>query len=401
MAVRRMTVEFVYTAQLAEYRFPGGHPLRPERFALAFELARAWGLLAEGSASAVGDRALVVVPDPCADADLLRVHDATYIRAVRAAGADPARWPGGFGIDAGDTPPFARMHEAAALVAGATARALDDVVSERCVRAFSPAGGLHHAHRSRAAGFCVYNDAAIAIARTTAHNPGIRVAYLDFDAHHGDGVQEAFYDRADVLTVSLHESGRYLYPGTGRAVETGSGEGLGYAVNVPLPPGADDACYELAFDHVVAPAVRSFAPDVIVAQMGADSHRSDPLAHLTTTVAGQHATAQRVVGLAQDACAGRLVATGGGGYDTFSAVPRAWACALAALLDVEPPKQLPEEWRALAGAQAASAGFGVAEPSRGTFDEAPAAEELALGLDPHEETQRVIEQLLAAHPLLS
>ncbi len=194
------------------------------------------------------------------------------------------------------------------------------------LRAFNLAGGLHHAHRDRAAGFCVYNDLAVAIASVTAEHPGLRVAYVDLDAHHGDGVQEAFYERADVLTVSVHESGAYLYPGTGRAVETGSGPGLGFAVNVPLPPDAGDACYALALTGVVAPALRAFSPDVIVAQLGADSHRDDPLTHLDTTVAGQYSNTLAVVALADELCAGRIVATGGGGYDTFSAVPRAWAC---------------------------------------------------------------------------
>lgn len=389
-----MTVEFVYTTQLAEYRFPGAHPLRPERFELTFELARAWGLLSERET--VGNQALVVAPEPCADTDLLRVHDQAYVDAVRNAGTDPARWRGGFGIGEGDTPPFPRMHEAATLVAGATVLAVDDVLDGRCLRAISPAGGLHHAHRDHASGFCVYNDPAIAIAKATAEHPGLRVAYLDFDAHHGDGVQEAFYDRNDVLTVSLHESGRYLFPGTGRAVETGSGRGLGYAVNVPLPPGADDACYALAFEQIVTRAVRAFAPGIIVAQLGADSHRSDPLTHLATTVAGQHATARRVVTLAQEVCRGRVAATGGGGYDTFSAVPRAWACALAALLDTEPPDTLPDPWRTLAAD--ASGASGPAAPT-GTFDE-PELGGTAGDLDLLPQTEHVIERLLDAHPLL-
>ena len=403
-----MSVEFVYATRLAEYDFGGAHPLRPERFVLTAELADAWGLLAETGVSADGRgedaasgtsarHALVVAPGTCVEADLLRVHDAAYIAAVRAAGSDPAHWRGGFGIGPGDTPPFPRMHEAAAAVCGATLRAVDDVVAKRCDRAFSPAGGLHHAHRDRAAGFCVYNDLAVAIAKATAERPGLRVAYVDFDAHHGDGVQEAFYARADVLTVSLHESGRYLYPGTGRAIEMGAGAGTGFAVNVPLPPGAGDECYALAFGRVVMPAVRAFAPDVLVAQLGADSHVSDPLAHLQTTVAGQHATARRVVALAEEVCGGRVVATGGGGYDTFSAVPRAWACALAALLGVAPPAAIPESWRALA---AEAAGPGAAAPPEATFSEAVLPDAAALGADPRAETERVIEPLVAVHPLL-
>ena len=394
-----MRTEFLYTPQLAEYRFGSGHPLRPERFVLTRDLAAAWGLLADADRAEQAGVATVVAPEPCDDEDLLRAHDADYVAAVRTAGADPANWHGGFGIGAGDTPPFSRMHEAAALVAGATARALDDVASGRCRRAFSPAGGLHHAHRDHASGFCVYNDIAVAVCKATSEYPGLRVAYLDFDAHHGDGVQEAFYARDDVLTVSIHESGRYLFPGTGRTIETGSGRGVGFSVNVPLPPGAGDSCYELAFERVVSRAVTAFGPDLIVAQLGADSHRDDPLAHLVTTVAGQYATARRVVGLAAETCGGRVVAPGGGGYDPFSAVPRAWACALAALLGVEPPATLPESWRSAAAATALAAGADQVTIPWGTFDETPAR---VVGQDSEAlaASRRVIEQLLSTHPLL-
>ncbi|HEY5541530.1 MAG TPA: acetoin utilization protein AcuC [Coriobacteriia bacterium] len=400
-----MTVELVYTPQLAQYRLSETHPLRPERFVLAVELARAWGLIAETSANQSG-RARLVPPGPIDDLDLLRVHDASYIAAVRQAGAAPARWGGAFGIGPGDTPAFPRMHEISAEIAAATTRALADVVDKRCLRAFSPAGGLHHAHRDHASGFCVYNDCAVAIARATVEHHGLRVAYVDVDVHHGDGVQEAFYDRSDVLTVSVHESGSYLFPGTGRLAETGVGAGLGYAVNLPLPPGAGDEEYGMAFESVIAPAVRVFAPDVLLVQLGADSHRDDPLADLATTVAGQYRMAQRLTGLADEMCGGRIAATGGGGYDSFSAVPRAWACALCALLGVPVPAELPEAWRALAAEAAASAetdedaSEGIAAPiPRGTFDERPEAPQ-PWGGDPLGETERAIIQLRASHPLL-
>ena len=192
------------------------------------------------------------------------------------ASADPDGWRGGFGINTGDTPAFPAMHEAAALAAGATTRALSDVVSGACVRAFSPAGGLHHAHRDRAAGFCVYNDLVVAIEVATRAHPGLRVAYVDLDAHHGDGVQEAFDERDDVLTLSVHESGQYLYPGTGSVLDKGHGRGVGFTLNVPLPPDAGDECYQQVLERVVTPAVRAFGPDVIVAQLGADTHRRRP-----------------------------------------------------------------------------------------------------------------------------
>jgi acetoin utilization protein AcuC len=393
-----MTVELVYTPHLAQYRLSETHPLRPERFVLAVELARAWGLIAEGPAEQPG-RALLVEPGPIDDADLLRVHDADYIAAVRQAGASPSTWGGAFGIGPGDTPAFPRMHEASAEIAAATIRALADVVENRCQRSLSPAGGLHHAHRDHASGFCVYNDCAIAICHALMHNPGIKVAYIDVDVHHGDGVQDSFYDRSDVLTISVHESGRYLFPGTGRPVETGTGRGAGYALNLPLPPGSGDAEYAMAFESVIAPAVRAFAPDVLVTQLGADSHRDDPLADLTTTVAGQYRMAQNLTALADEVCGGRIAATGGGGYDCFSAVPRAWACALAALLGVAVPPDLPDAWRLLAAEAAERAGEDVAIP-RGTFDESPIPNVAPWDGDPLGDTERTVMRLRAAHPLL-
>lgn len=384
-----MNTELVYSPDLETYRLSAEHPLRPERFSLAIELAASWGLLGETGAA-------IVTPEAATDAELLLAHDAEYVAAVKRASADPAGWREGFGIGPGDTPAFAGMHTAASLAVGATLRAARDVVAETIPRAFSPAGGLHHAHRDRAAGFCVYNDPAVAIAAITAENRWMRVAYVDLDAHHGDGVQEAFYERDDVLTVSVHESGTYLYPGTGRTVETGSGPGTGFAVNVPLPPGSGDAEYAMVLATVVGPALRAFRPDVVVAQLGADSHRDDPLTHLDTTVAGQYANARAVIALADELCYGQIVALGGGGYDSFSAVPRAWACALAALLGVKPPSTLPDAWRE--AARAASGELHMPPP--GTFDEESP--------EPSEEAQEqaaqgaahVVDQLRSSHPLL-
>ncbi len=384
-----MRVELAYSPEMASYRFGPGHPMQPERFSLAVELARDWGLLGE-------EGAIQVSPASATDSELRLAHSVDYIAAVKRASADPQGWRDGFGIGPGDTPAFAGMHEAAALAAGATIRALRDVVSATFPRAFSPAGGLHHAHHDRAAGFCVYNDVAVAITAVTAENPGLRVAYVDLDAHHGDGVQEAFWTRADVLTVSVHESGSYLYPGTGRTGEVGAGDGFGYALNVPLPPAAGDAAYALVLADVVAPALRAFGPDIIVAQLGADSHRDDPLTHLDTTVAGQYASALTLVALADELCGGRVVATGGGGYDAYSAAPRAWACVLAALLGAEPPATLPPAWLEAA----AQASGGSVTPPPGTFDERtepPSAEANSRALA---QTHDAVERIRREHPLL-
>jgi len=233
-------------------------------------------------------------------------------------------------------------------------------------------------------------------------HPGTRVAYVDVDVHHGDGVEATFYDSDDVLTVSVHESGRYLFPGTGRPTDIGTGMGVGYAVNLPLAPGSGDAEYGRAFASVISPVVRAFEPDVMLIQLGADSHASDPLGHLTTTVAGQYSVTQHLIRLADEVCGGRVAATGGGGYDSFSAVPRVWACALAALLGVPAPAELPDAWRLLAAEAAARAGVAgdAAVIPRGTFEEPQPVEPAPYGGDPLGETERAIMRLRASHPLL-
>ena len=383
----------VYDPRMAEYRFGASHPLLPERFVLAVELMRAWGLVGDGPGQAT-----VVAPDSASDEDLLRVHSDAYINVVRNERA-PSIANEFHGLGQGDTPRFPRMHEASALIAGGTIAALDGVLAGDFVRAFNPAGGLHHAHRERAAGFCVYNDCAVAIAHATAARKGLRVAYVDIDAHHGDGVEEAFRDRSDVLTISLHESGRYLYPGTGAARDVGEGSGVGYSVNVALPPYSGPREYHLAWDRVAEPALRAFRPDVIVAQLGADSHQGDPLTHLRMTVAGHASLVERIAGIADELCEGRLAATGGGGYEAFSAVPRMWACAMAVLLGVQPPEQLPAEWRELSAQAAVDHGALPADVT-GTYDEVEVGEP---AMSPEETLQRAeaaVEATLASSPLL-
>jgi len=226
-------------------------------------------------------------------------------------------------------------------------------VSGDSARAFAPAGGLHHAHRDHAAGFCVYNDPAVAIARALSRRPNLRIAYVDIDAHHADGVQEAFYDEPRVLVISIHEDGRYLFPGTGCYREHGAGEGLGTTVNVPMPPYAGPDSYRLVFDQVVAPLVRSFAPDVMVTQNGADAHWSDPLTSLGMTIPGYETLFDRLSALSDELCGGRLVALGGGGYSWLTVVPRVWTLLAASLLDLDLPDEIPAEWqervRALGG----------------------------------------------------
>jgi len=204
---------------------------------------------------------------------------------------------------------------------------------------------MHHAHRARAAGFSVYNDAAVAIAVARQENPGLRVLYLDIDAHHGDGVQEAFAGSAQVLTISIHESGLYTFPGTGFPGEIGYGPGAGFSANVPLPAYATDECFALAFDDVVAPLARAFRPDIVVAQLGADAQHSDPQTELGLTLPGYRSLVRGIVGLADELCEGRLAALGGGGYHIVDVVPLAWTWVMAELARTALPDEVPETWR--------------------------------------------------------
>jgi acetoin utilization protein AcuC len=241
------------------------------------------------------------------------------------------------------------MHEASALVAGATLVAAEAVWRGEARRAVNVAGGLHHAMRSRAAGFCVYNDPAVAIARVLDLGAE-RVAYVDVDVHHGDGVQELFYNDPRVLTISLHETPLALFPGTGFPHETGGPGAAGSAINVALPPGTDDHGWQRAFHAVVPAALRAFRPEILFTQCGADTYRLDPLADLRLTVDGHRATYLALRDLAEELCDGRWVATGGGGYALVEAVPRSWTHLLAIATGdpLDPTAATPMAWRALA-----------------------------------------------------
>ncbi|MGH7483240.1 MAG: acetoin utilization protein AcuC [Longimicrobiales bacterium] len=326
----------VYSPALAAYAFPEGHPLAPIRLIRTIELIRALEL---------ADDADFVEPRPATDEELARVHAPDYIAAVRRLSEPGAQSAAGleWGIGTGDVPVVEDMHEAAALVAGATLRAAELVMGGHATRAFQPAGGLHHAHRARAAGFCVYNDLAVAIAwLREAHDA--RVLYVDYDAHHGDGVQELFYADPDVLTVSFHESGRYLFPGTGWVDETGADAAHGTAINVPLEAGTGDVSYWRLFEALVPRLADVFRPDVIVLQNGCDAHWLDPLAHLRCTTRLFERFVRLTCDVADRWCQGRVIATGGGGYAVHSVVPRAWTLVWAALRGVTAPDPIPRAW---------------------------------------------------------
>jgi acetoin utilization protein AcuC len=326
---------------LTQYDFGPGHPLAPVRVALTVELASQLGVLSEPSVT-------MLAPPPATDAELATAHDDDYIAAVRQAGR--SLMPDlRFGLGTDDNPVFEGMHEASALVAGSTLAAARAVWSGTALHAASIAGGLHHAMRRAASGFCVYNDLVVAIRWLLAAGAE-RVAYVDTDVHHGDGVQVAFYDDPRVLTISLHEHPATLFPGTGLPGDIGSGPGAGYAVNVALPAGTGDSGWLRAFDAVVPPLLRAFKPTVLVSQHGCDSHRLDPLAHLELTVDAQRLAQVMLHDLAHELCDGRWLLTGGGGYALVQVVPRTWThlLAIAAGAPVDPLMETPVKWRELA-----------------------------------------------------
>jgi acetoin utilization protein AcuC len=329
-----MKTALVHSDAYRRFDYGSSHPLRMERLALTFALMEAYGLTALPETR-------VVAPEPAPEPLLQGFHTPEYLEVLRAASAGqevPA--PYRYGLGPGDNPIWPGMYEASALACGGSVRGAEMVAAGEVARAFAFAGGLHHAMPDRASGFCYLNDAVLAI--QALRRRGLRVLYVDIDAHHGDGVQAAFYDQAEVLTLSIHERGDRLFPGTGFVEEIGEGAGRGFSVNLPLHPHTDDAVYLEAFDAIVPPVVRAFRPDVVVAQLGIDSHRTDPLTHLALSVEGFAAAVRRILDLAP-----RLVALGGGGYDLGN-VARAWTAAWALMNGVELPAALPAAFVAAA-----------------------------------------------------
>jgi acetoin utilization protein AcuC len=318
----------------------GEHPLDPVRVELTMALARDLGVLGR-------DGVILRAPEQAGDDVLATVHDPDYIAVVRAAST--GRRLSIMGLGTSDNPTFPGMHDASALIAGASRAAAEAVWLGEVDRAVNIAGGLHHAMPARAAGFCVYNDPAVAIARVLELGAE-RVAYVDIDVHHGDGVQEIFYDDPRVLTVSLHESPRTLFPGTGYPEETGGPGAEGSAVNVALPPGTDDAGWLRAFHAVVPGALRAFRPQLLFTQCGADTYRHDPLANLVLTIDGQRAAYLALRDLATEVAGGKWVASGGGGYALVECVPRAWTHLLAVMTGdaIDPSTPTPSSWQSLA-----------------------------------------------------
>jgi acetoin utilization protein AcuC len=326
----------VLCPEAAIYDHGPEHPLRPERVLLTWSLLEAFGLDAPPNVLRLGCR-------PADDAEIGLVHAPAFIDATKRAGhGESGDWRR-FGYGPGDNPIFDRMHEAGALVVGATIEAARAVWTGEVEHAFNAAGGLHHAMPARASGFCVYDDPAVGIAWLLQQGAE-RVAYVDVDVHHGDGPQFVFWNEPRVLTVSIHESGEYLFPGTGFLVDRGGPGAVGTAVNVPLPPATGDSAWLEALREVVPAIVRRFGPDVLVTQLGCDTHASDPLAHFRLTTGAYREAAKLLHALAHEAADGRWVALGGGGYQWARVVPRAWTIAFAEMAGAEVPDELPERW---------------------------------------------------------
>ena len=329
----------VFDEQLTEYNFGPSHPMSPLRIDLTFGLARELGVVD-------GDALPIVGATPATDELLATVHSRDYIEAVRQVGARPYDPRPAYGLGTDDNPAFEHMHDASALIVGASVEAARRVWTGECRRAANIAGGLHHAMPGNASGFCIYNDCAVAI-RWLLDNGASKVAYIDIDAHHGDGVQQIFYDDPRVLTVSLHETPQTLFPGTGTPAEIGGVDAQGSAVNVAVPPGTSDAGWLRAYHAVVPQVVREFDPDIIVSQHGCDSHADDPLTNLMLSVDGQRASHLAIEELTESVCDGRWLALGGGGYAVLDVVPRIWTHLLAIIGGdpLDPMTPTPEGWR--------------------------------------------------------
>lgn len=370
----------VWDEALAEYDFGPGHPLSPIRVQLAMRLIREFGLDEGVGVEALGDI------DPVSEETLERVHDPDFIAAVQSASGVPPVANPGRGLGTSDDPVFANMHRAASRVCGATLRAAQSVWRGDTAHAVNLAGGLHHAMVDRAGGFCIYNDVAVAI-QWMLDQGAERIAYIDLDVHHGDGVQSIFWNEPRVLTISIHESPQTLFPGTGFPSETGGAAAPGSAVNIALPAGTGDQGWLRALHGVVPELLAAFDPQVIVSQNGVDSHVEDPLAHLALTVDGQRMGFAAVHRWAHQFADGRLVATGGGGYEWVDVVPRAWTLLVAETQG----RPIPAQTYLPAGfGEFVQASLGRIAPLRMTDGATPWPRDLVQGWDPDDPVDAAI-----------
>ncbi|MDO5627671.1 MAG: acetoin utilization protein AcuC [Mobilicoccus sp.] len=327
----------VWDDSFTGYDFGEGHPMNPIRLDLTARLCSALGLF--------DSEADIIVPDAPGDELLHRVHSPEYVQAVRRASEHPETAEVRYGLGTEDDPAFHGVHDVSARIAEGTRAVTEGVWRGEVPHGVNFTGGLHHAMPDHAAGFCVYNDAAVAI-DWLLENGAERVAYIDVDAHHGDGVERMFWNEPRVLTISMHETGTVLFPGTGFPGDVGGADALGSAVNVALPPGVGDAPWLRTLHAVVPTVLRAFRPQIIISQHGADSHFSDPLAHLSVSVDAQRIAVESIHDLAHELCGGKWVALGGGGYEVVRVVPRSWthlvATAMHRPIAVETP--VPQAW---------------------------------------------------------
>jgi acetoin utilization protein AcuC len=333
-------VVLIYTDQYQKYDFGPEHPLRPLRLKLTYDLMEKLNLLSH-------KRREIKEPIVASQEQIERAHDPEYVEVVKKLSANPEDrmiQPYLYGLGPGDNPIFSGMYEASALVCGASIVAADSVWKNDDVNiAFNPAGGLHHAQKKTASGFCIFNDIAVSIHHLKHLKKDIKIAYLDIDCHHGDGVQWLFYDDPNVLTISFHESGNFLFPGTGHSNEVGEGAGKGYSINFPLLPNTSNRMFVKLFRYCIPRILETYAPDVLFTQLGVDMHYNDPLTQMGVSISAYRDIAQTLYTCSHDYCQNKWIAVGGGGY-LMSVVPRAWTLFLARMLDVNLENELPPEW---------------------------------------------------------
>ena len=329
-------VSLIYSESMSSYSLRDGHVQQPIRVRYAYELMSAYGLLADGAAQ-------LMAPRMASESELNVYHTSEYIEAVKKFSIDPlSPNPEAFGFHpSGDTPAFQNMFQTYGEITGGSMLGAELILKHSVDRVFNPGGGWHHAMANRASGFCVFNDPVMAIHKFL--EAGLRVAYVDVDAHHGDGVQDAFYNTDKVVTISIHENGQYLFPGTGFTHETGSGKGSKYTVNLPLAPYSGDAVYMWAFQEIVPPVIHYFNPDVIVTQLGLDSHAYDPITHLNISVQGFGDLVKEFREMKYP-----WLALGGGGYDVW-AVARGWTLAFGVMNNLDLPDDVPSKYASVYG----------------------------------------------------
>lgn len=341
----------IYSDDYLKYYLSPNHPLRPQRLALAIRLMREIGVFNNQNVT-------MVEPAECEEVELELVHSPEYIELVKTLSKTGEGY-----LDYGDTPAFPRMFEVTRKIVGGSLKAADLLNTGEVQHAFNIGGGLHHATRSRASGFCVFNDIACTVRYIQKKYQLKRIMVVDLDCHHADGTQDTFYSESGVLTVSLHEDGTYLFPGSGFVFEDGEGEGKGYCVNVPLPPYTFDEAYLYAFNEIVPPLARAYKPELILQQSGVDTHYTDPLTSEALTIRAFLNVVKTMHSLAHELCDGKYLLFGGGGYQ-IGVVARAWASMLCELLNISIPEETPEAWREFYNSVSKEIGLNYAAPTK-------------------------------------